>query len=75
MNKIYKWQPGDRFSYIRKDGKGWAYGTVLERRGGVLITHLDCQQEGETYRFTDGHPRFLLGELGKEPNPRFYVER
>ena len=62
------WKKGDRFTYIRMCG-GWGNGTVLEVRNDLLpgvtvvVGRLDCQKEGETYRFNANDPRFVKGEL------------
>ena len=52
------WVAGDRFSYVRAIG-GWGYGTVLEVNGEMVTARLDCQKEGEHYRFKVSDSRFF----------------
>ena len=52
------WSPGDRFAYIMMKG-GFGYGTVLRVDGDKVIAKLDCQKDGEEYRFHRLSPYFL----------------
>lgn len=63
MYKSRLWYIGERFSYLRQDGRGWAYGTVLEIDGTRVIARLDCQSENQTYPFYYADPRFVKGEV------------